>query len=349
MQCFVLAPSLPQLRELAMGFVRFLLSRILIYILVIWVGITTIFFIPRLMPSDPVEAMLGRVMSQGAFMEPEQVQALRQSLIASFGLEGTLGQQYVGFLKRVLLTGDFGPSLAMFPTPVMDLIRKAIPWSLFLLLSSAIIAWVIGNVIGLLSGYYRHKVYSRILEAIAVTIYPIPYYILALILIILFVYIKPIFPLSFSVQGKFPSLQFIVSTVYNSILPALSIVIAGSGWWVLSMKALSSSISEEDFVRFAKLKGVGEGKIMGQYVLRNAILPQITMLALVLGGVFNGALITEILFAYPGLGTLIYTAVLQADYNLLMGTISLSIIAVATATFLVDLLYPFFDPRIRYR
>ncbi len=332
-----------------MRFAGFLLSRILTYILVVWIGITTVFFVPRFMPGDPVEAMLGRVMSQGAFMEPEQVEALRQSLSASFGLEGTLWQQYLGFLSRVFLTGDFGPSLAMFPTPVNDLIAKAIPWSLFLLLTSTVIAWIIGNTIGLLAGYHSNKTYSRFLEGFAVTVYPIPYYILALILIILFVYVRPIFPLSFSVQGKFPSLQFISSAIFNSILPALSIVIVGFGWWVLSMKALSSSIAEEDFVYFAKLKGVGEGRIMGQYVLRNAILPQITMLALVLGGVFNGALITEILFGYPGLGTLIYTAVLQTDYNLLMGTITLSIVAVATATLVVDLIYPFFDPRIRYR
>lgn len=332
-----------------MRFVGFLLSRILTYILVVWIGITTIFFVPRIMPGDPVEAMLGRVMSQGAFMEPEQVEALRHSLAVSFGLEGTLWEQYTGFLSRVFLTGDFGPSLAMFPTPVNELIRKAIPWSLFLLLSSTLIAWVIGNLIGLIAGYHQNRRYSKILEAIAVTVYPIPYYILALILIILFVYVKPLFPLSFSIQGKFPSPQFIISAMYNSILPALSIVIVAFGWWVLSMKALSSSIAEEDFVYFAKLKGVGEGKIMLRYVLRNAILPQITMLALVLGNVFNGALITEILFGYPGLGTLIYTAVLQADYNLLMGTISLSIVAVATATLVVDLVYPFFDPRIRYR
>lgn len=332
-----------------MRFAVFLLSRFLIYLLVLWVGITTVFLVPRFLPSDPVEAMLGRVLTQGAVMEPAQVEAIRQSLTAAFGLEGTLWDQYIGFLKRVLITGDFGPSLAMFPTPVTALIRKALPWSLFLLLSSTIIAWLIGNTIGLLAGFHSDKLYSRILEGIAVLLYPIPYYILALVLIILFVYVKPIFPLSFSVQGRFPSPQFIASAIFNSILPGLSIVIVGLGWWVLSMKALSSSIAQEDFVYFARLKGVGAGRIMTHYILRNAILPQITMLALVLGGVFNGALITEILFAYPGLGTLIYTAVLQADYNLLMGTITLSIIAVATATFVVDLLYPFFDPRIRYR
>src|SRR5690606_21751732 len=110
-----------------------------------------------------------------------------------------------------------------------------------------------------------------------------------------------------------------------------------------------SGLTEEDFVYFAKLKGVGEGRIMSRYVMRNALLPQITVLALQIGTIFNGALITEILFGYPGLGTLTHTAVLQSDYNLLMGTISISIIAVATATLVVDILYPLFDPRIQHR
>ena len=334
-----------------MRFALFLLSRVLTYVLVIWIGMTTVFIVPRLMPTDPVSAMLGRVMSQGAFMEPAQVEAIRTSLTASFGLEGTLWEQYLGFMKRVFISFDFGPSLAMFPTPVTDLIAKALPWSLALLLASTLIAWILGNTIGLLAGYHRLKVYSKFLEGFAVLVYPIPYYILALILIILFGYVWGILPTTFSMSPMLKpwTLEYVWAAVYNSILPAMSIVVVNFGWWFLSMKALSSTLSEEEYVDFAKLKGVGEGRIMSRYVAQNAVLPQITMLALVLGGVFNGALITEILFSYPGVGTLIYSAVLQADYNLLMGTISLSILAVSTATFVVDLFYPFLDPRIRYR
>jgi peptide/nickel transport system permease protein len=218
-----------------------------------------------------------------------------------------------------------------------------------LLLLSTIFAWIIGNTIGLIAGYQRNKRYSKVMEILAILVYPIPYYISALILIILFVHLNPIFPLSFSVRGQPFTWEFITSAIYNSILPALSIVIVGFGWWVLSMKALSSGIAEEDFVNFAKLKGVGEGGIMVRYVMRNALLPQITVLALQIGTIFNGALITEILFGYPGLGTLTQTAVLQSDYNLLMGTITISIIAVATSTLVVDIIYPLFDPRIQHR
>ena len=332
-----------------MQFAKFVVTRLIAYVLVIWIGITVVFFVPRFMPSDPVESMLGRIMTRGAYMEAEQVEAMRATLTQAFGLEGSLADQYFGFFHRTFVTREFGPSLSMFPTPVNELIGRALPWTLGLLLSATIIAWIVGNAIGLLAGYKSRWISSRALEIIAIFVYPIPYYITALILIILFIHINPIFPLFFSIRGQPWSLEFISSVVYNSVLPALSIVIVGFGWWVLSMKALASSISEEDFVYFAKLKGAGEGRIMTAYVLRNAILPQVTVLALQIGAIFNGALITEILFGYPGLGTMTYNAVLQADYNLLMGTITISIIAVATSTLIIDLLYPFFDPRIRQR
>ena len=181
-------------------------------------------------------------------------------------------------------------------------------------------------------------------------IYPIPYYILALVLIILFTYVWKIFPFSFYIDGSKPfGLGLIGDIVYQSTLPALSIIAVNLGWWVISMKALATSIGEEDFVTFARLKGVSEPRIMTHYVARNAMLPQVTILALRLGTIFNGALITEILFGFPGVGTLIYSSAVQADYNLMLGTISFSVIAVATATLIVDLAYPLLDPRIRYR
>ena len=332
-----------------MRFARYLFSRLATYFLVIWIGMTIVFFVPRFLPSDPVTAALGRVMSSGSTMRPEQVQAMRSTLMQLYGLEGTLPEQYVNFMKRAIFAGSFGPSLAFYPTPVNALIAKSLPWTLFLLLTSTVIAWVNGNLIGLLAGYQSDKTYSKLLEGFAVFLYPIPYYILALVLIILFVYVIPIFPVSFSVQGTPLSPEFISRAIFNSVLPALSIIVGAFGWWVLSMKALSAGIAEEDYVSFARLKGVGEPTIMGRYVMLNAVLPQITQLALNIGTIFNGALITEILFGYPGLGTLAYTAVVQSDYNLLMGTISIGIIAVATAALVVDLLYPLFDPRIEYR
>lgn len=332
-----------------MNFWQFLLSRIVTYILVIWIGVTFVFLVPRFLPSDPVQAVLGRMKAQQNFMQPAQVEAIRTTLMENFGLKGTLGQQYISFLKRVLVTGDFGPSLTFYPTPVSDLVHKALPWSFGLLLVSTIISWIVGNLMGMLAGYWKDNLFSKGLEAFSIIVYPIPYYILALVLIILLAYVFPIFPFSFNVQGKGLSWVYIKSVVHSSVLPLLSIVLVSLGWWVMTMKALASAIAEEDFVQFAKYKGVGDREIMLNYISRNALLPQITVLALELGGIFSGALMTEILFGYPGIGTLIYQSVLQSDYNLMLGTISLSIVAVSTATMLIDLLYPVLDPRIRHR
>ncbi len=323
--------------------------RLVAYCLVVIFGLTTIFFVPRFAPADPVEAMLAKVSSQGAYMSAEQSDALRASLTDAFGLKGSLISQYGNFFKRILLSGDFGPSLAMYPTSVRELIGQALPWTFGLLFCSTLIAWVLGNFVGLLAGWRPNHPVSRVMEAISITIYPIPYYILALVLSILFSYIWTIFPLTTSIQGAAWTFDFVKSVIWNSILPATSIVIVVFGWWVISVKAQTTALAEEEFVRYARLKGLGDGRILTRYILPNAMLPQITLLALQIGLMFNGAIVTEILFEYPGLGRLIYTAVIQGDYNLLMGTISLSIVAVATATLIVDLMYPLFDPRIRHR
>lgn len=328
---------------------RFLIGRLASYVAVVLVGITFIFVIPRLLPVNPVEAMLGRMMSQGAYMQEDQVKALREALSDAFGLNGTLLEQYLGFMRRALISQDFGPSLAMYPTPVKELIGQALPWTFGLLLASVLIAWVVGNALGLIIGTIPNSRVSKTLEAVAIVFYPIPYFILALVLSILFSYVWKVFPLTTTVRGASWSWELIGSVVYHSILPATSIIAVTFGWWMLSMRALSSTLMDEDFVVYARLKGLARSRILLRYVLPNAMLPQVTFLALQLGLMFNGSIIAEIVFSYPGVGSLIYTAILQGDYNLLMGTVSLSIIAVATATLLIDLLYPLLDPRIRHR
>jgi peptide/nickel transport system permease protein len=188
-----------------------------------------------------------------------------------------------------------------------------------------------------------------VLEVIGVTLYPIPYYILALVLIILFAYIWPIFPLSTTIVPGALTLQKVGEILRNSFLPGMALVLAGFGWNVLGMKAMAYSTKEEAFVNYARLKGVPSFTIMTQYVFRNAFLPQITALALHIGMIFNGAILTEMLFSYPGVGSLIRSAIGNGDYNMIYGTLSLSIVAVATAALAIDLAYPLFDPRIRYK
>lgn len=328
--------------------IRFLASRIATYLLVMWIGVTIVFFVPRFVPGNPVDAMLGKIMSQGTTMDPVLVETMRETLTQLFGLEGTLWEQYSSFLQRVLITRDFGPSLSYYPTPVSLLIAKALPWSLGLMLTALLISWTLGNLIGLLAGYHNKSIVSKTIETSAMIVYPIPYYIFALLLVILFAYVWPIFPFVFQVSGTPGTWPWMVSVAYNSVLPLMSIVIVSLGWWIISMKAMAIDIKEEDFVQYARYRGASDNTVMVRYVAQTAILPQITVLALSIGGVFGGSLITEILFGFPGMGSLIYKAILGSDYNLMVGAISISIVAVATATLILDLVYPFIDPRIRY-
>jgi len=327
---------------------RYIFFRFINLILTIWVGVTAVFIIMRFIPTDPIEAMIGKLNQQSSGMSEFQMNSLRESLSVSFGLEGTLLEQYGSFLVRNFVTFDYGPSLSSFPTTVAELLGRALPWTIGLLATSTLLGWVLGNLIGLFAGVFPNRRSSRIAEAIAVFVYPIPYYVLALLLGILFSNVWQVFPISFSVRGAPWTFDFIWSVIYNSILPSASILMGIMGWWVISMKALSGAARDEEFVRFAYMRNVPERRILSRYIFRNTLLPQVTILAIQISLIFSGSVLTEILFQYPGVGLLLLTAVGQGDYNLMMSIISMSIIAVAVATFLVDLAYPLLDPRVRY-
>jgi ABC-type dipeptide/oligopeptide/nickel transport system permease component len=248
------------------------------------------------------------------------------------------------------LVNDAGkiPFWTLFMVYVIQTVGELCLSPIGLSMTTTIIAWIIGNLIGLLAGFRKNKTSSKVLEAIAICIYPIPYFILALVLQIVFGYVLGWFPLQATIQYNNGLLPFLGTLIRSSILPGLSILLLGTGWWIISMKSLSSTTAEEDFVLYARYRGLSEKKIGTNYVFRNSILTQITALAMSLGGVFNGSIMTEIIFGYPGVGTLIQGAIMQSDYNMILGCITISIVAIATATLIADLIYPFIDPRIRY-
>lgn len=334
-----------------MNFVKkYLIPRLIQYVLVIFLGITAVFLIPRLTPSDPVARTIAQLRSMGSYLEPAAMDKFIADLTEMYGLEGSMFDQYLAFWQR-LFHGDFGVSFFQFPTPVIDLIRQSLPWTLGLLLTTTFLSWTIGNLAGGLAGYFSRSPWSKILDAIAMIVRPLPYYIFAFSLLVVFAYLIKWFPISGGAGlGRKPGMNwpFIKDMLWHSILPALSLVILGGASTFQTMKLIVQNVNSENFVQYAKLGGVKESKIVGKYVIRNAVLPQITGLALSLGQIFGGALITEIVFSYPGLGTLLYNAIITGDYNLIMGIISLSILAITTAILAIDLLYPFFDPRIRY-
>lgn len=335
-----------------MNFVkRYLLPRLFIYFLVIFVGITMVFIIPRLLPIDPIQQLIGQISSRGTYLDPKTLNNLIDTLKELYGLKGSLWQQYCSFWRR-FFSGDFGPSYYQFPVPVTSLIKQSLPWTIGLLLTTTIISWILGNIFGALAAYFSNRRWVKVIDIIAMIIRPMPYYILALSLLMLFAYIFPIFPLGggYLIGGQIKfDLQTILTLLKYAFLPAMSLILIGFFTWFQAMKLVVQTVKSEDFVTYANIGGVTQARIVNKYIIRNAMLPQITGLALSLGQIFSGSLITEIVFSYPGLGTLLYNAIFTGDYNLLMGITVISIFVITTSILLIDLLYPLFDPRVRYR
>ncbi|MEN4041617.1 MAG: ABC transporter permease [Anaerolineaceae bacterium] len=327
---------------------RYLLPRILQFFTVIFLGVTVTFIIPRLSPTDPVEAQVSLILSSGSAVDPEAIEHMREALTQMYGLAGSPFEQYIAFWGR-LLRGDLGPSLSAFPTPVTHLIGLALPWTLGLMITAVIISWIIGNILGALASYYPKSKTIYAIDILSQAVRPIPYYVVALVLLVVFAYMIPIFPFSgaYPVGTRpSPTLGFALIFLRHS---ALTLILIGFGSWFIGMKSLTSNIISEDYVVYAEATGIKENKILSNYIMRNAMLPQITGLGLSLGTVFSGALIMEVVFQYPGMGMLTLQAVFNNDYSLIMGIAIYSIIGVATSVFIMDLIYPLFDPRVRFQ
>jgi peptide/nickel transport system permease protein len=291
------------------------------------------------------------MMARGESLDPQSIASMRAALTDLYGLSGSSIQQYFAFWGR-LLRGDFGPSLANFPTPVSEMIGQAMPYTLSLLITAVLISWVFGNLFGALSSYYPKNKVLGVIEILGQVVRPIPYYIVAMVLLVVFAFFIPIFPFSGAYDvGAKPSLSldFIQSYIWHSALPAATLILIGFGGWFIGMKSLTSNIISEDYVVYAETAGLKERKILGNYIMRNGLLPQLTGLAMSLGTVFSGALIMEVVFGFPGLGMLTMGAVYRNDYSMIMGIAIYSIIGVAVAVFLMDLIYPLFDPRVHYQ
>lgn len=331
---------------------RYLIPRLVQYVLMISIGLTVMFILPRMLPLDPVMARIHRQEAlMGTSMDPAAMERMIEIKREMFGLEEGLFRQYLTFWRR-FFTFDFGPSLLMFPTPVNQLLLRALPWTVGLLLASTLLGWIIGNILGGLAGYFRRSRLLKIIDGITMFVRPIPPYIMALMFIICFAFLIPIFPL----RGALPigmevswSWAFLREVSMHAFLPIMSLALLGVAGSLQGMRLFVQSVKDEDFVRYAKLGNVKEGTIFGRYVMRNALLPAVTGLSLALGSLFSGALITEMVFSYPGVGLLGFQAALAGDFNLMMGAASMSIVLLATTIFLIDVLYPLLDPRIRLR
>lgn len=330
------------------AYLRFVLRHFLLLLAVVFGGISAAFFVTHLSPINPVDAALSRMVSLSNF-SPAAVNALRQTLTELYGVDEPLFSQFVNFWQRFAV-GDLGPSLIAFPTPAMTLVWRALPWTAGLLLTGLLIAWVIGNVLGGLAGYYQNNRWLKAFGIVSLGLQPIPPYVISFILVILFGYLWPVLPISggfdMSVRPGL-NLDFIVSILLHSILPALALVIFFLGTSFLGMRSLVSNIISEDYVTYAELAGVPHKRIVFSYVIRNGLVPQVTGLAMSLGNIFSATVIIEAVFTYPGVGSLLVDGVYSGDWGLVLAVCSVSIVMVAGAIFIVDLLHPLLDPRVK--
>ncbi|WP_028050565.1 ABC transporter permease [Cellulomonas sp. URHD0024] len=322
---------------------RFFVRRIVFYAVTFWAAVTLNFFIPRMLPGDPVSALMARFQGQ---IDSHAKHALE--VLLGLDKQTSLWQQYVDYWQ-LLLHGDLGRSFTYFPTPVAQIVSQALPWTIGLVGFATIIAFSLGTIIGRSIGWKRGTWADSALP-ISAFFSAVPYFWLALICISFFAVRLGWFPTNGSYDRSMVpnwSWEFIGSVIYYGFLPAATIVIASISGWILGMRNMMVTVSSEDYVTVAQAKGLKERKVKTQYASRNAILPQVSSFALSLGFVVGGTLIMESVFSYQGIGATLFTAVSSHDYPLMQGCFLVITLAVLVMNIIADFVYAALDPRTR--
>lgn len=330
---------------------RYYLRRFGLYLITLWGSLTASFFFFRLLPGDPISGIITQLQTRGQYSTLTQSEDMVKFYKKEFGLDGNLLHQYINYFQRVLLHFDFGPSVLSYPSPAADLIIRSIPWTLALIGSATILAWVFGNLIGTLVGWKRSSFLSSWVTNFCLVFSNIPAYFIALVLIIFLAYRLKLLPPSGAYNTALqPSwtLGFIASAIKYGTLPVLATAITGAAGWIIGMRALVVTLLGEDFLTYANAKGLSQRRILLDYVLRNAWLPQIAALGISLGAVVNGNVLIERLFRYPGVGNLLVDSVVIKDVNTAMAVVTLLIFMVLTINLIIDLVLPLIDPRVKY-
>ena len=306
-------------------------------------ALTLNFFIPRLMPGDPATIIFARFRGK---LKPEAIDALRET----FGLtDASLISQYFSYLKSIL-SGDLGVSIAYFPQKVSTVISGALSWTIFLAGTSLVISFFIGTLLGTVIGWNRNSKLDSLLPPVLAFIGAFPYFWLAMLILYLFGFKFDFFPLGRAYGSDVSpgfNINFLISVLHHAFLPALTMVLVSLGGWMLSMRNTLISTLGADYITFAHAKGLSKKRIMLRYAARNAILPNLTGFGMALGFVLSGALLTEIIFSYPGQGYLLLQSVKSQDFPLMQGLFMTITLAVLLANWLVDIAILLFDPRTR--
>ena len=322
----------------------YLMRRILFYAIAAWVAVTLDFFIPRLLPGSAVQD----IMSKFPTLQASAYKALEAML--GVGHPGSLWHQYVSYLYDVVHF-NFGTDVTEYPASVSSLIGATIPWTLTLVGTATVIAFLVGTLLGILAGWRHGGWLDRVLPGL-VFLQAIPYFFFALILVEVFAVRLHVFPIGQGYAGGLVpgwNMSFISSAIGHSLLPAATIVITSVAGWMLQMRNVMITTIGEDYVIAAQAKGLSNHRVIFTYAARNALLPQLQGFGLALGFVVSGAIVMEIVFSYPGIGLLLFNAVTSNDYPLMQAIFLLITFAVLIANLIVDLIIVLFDPRVRAR
>jgi peptide/nickel transport system permease protein len=317
--------------------------------LVIWAASTITFFIPRLSERNPVRERFATLARTGGF-SPADLEQIVASYNEKFGLDRPIWEQYWIYISSIARL-DLGVSLNLFPKTVWDLIMEALPWTIGLLLVTTILSFIIGILLGALAAWPLSPTWVRSVATSFVMLMGVPPVLLGILLVFFVAFRLKLLPLAGSHSvGVVPDLSigFMLDMMKHQVLPSLALIFGTVGGWVLGMRGMGVTVQGEDYVLFAEHKGLGPGTIFRDYYLRNALLPQVTGLALALGSIITSAIVTEQLFGLPGIGTVLYRAIQANDFTVIYGIVLFITIAVATLMVTVEFLYPLLDPRIQY-
>ena len=330
--------------------IDYVLKRVGFFLIIVWLAATLNFFIPRLSSQNPVRERLIEQAVLGGYVH-SGMNEMVEEYERRFGLDQPLYIQYFRYMSD-LLRGDFNYSIANFPRTVKEMLADALPWTIGLLSITTILSFVLGTLLGAFMGWPRAPAWLNYVLPPLLALHALPYYLFGMVLMYLLAFKTGWFPIFGGyTAGTMPSLSFdfIVDLVRHAALPALSILLVNVGGWALTMRAMVVTIQGEDFITFADAKGLKGSTIFLRYAIRNTMLPQATAFALALGQIVAGGVIVEVVFGYPGIGSVLFAAIRQADWFLIQGAVFIVIVTIGLATLILDLVYPKLDPRITYR
>jgi peptide/nickel transport system permease protein len=328
-----------------MSFTRYLLRKTAWYLAALVVAVFLNFLLPHLIPGNPVDVIVSQLGRGGA--EGDQLKSIHEHYVHAFGLDKPLWEQFFIYLGH-LAHGDLGFSFALYPASVRQLIGQALPWSIALQIPALLIGWIVGNLLGAVAAY-KSGWFDRGAFLTSLFASSMPYYCLAIILLYAFAVAVPVLPAGGGYSfGNTPELSgaFMSDVLQHYWLPFLSLVLVLIGTQAVGMRSMAIYELSSDYVNYSRGLGLRDRKIV-RYIFRNAMLPQVTGLALSLGTFVGTALITEIVFSYPGIGTLLFNGITQNDYPVVAGIALLLAVVVLVANFAVEIVYGVIDPRIR--